>query len=93
MFTGRRVFHVPDLSDRWVLFQFLNHSYTYLLITGGTMFLKTILSCVTVGITIIGLLMYFDSQDATVFTIGIISYFLIALSSSIKCKCLNSLRS
>jgi len=57
------------------------------------MFLKTILSCVTVGITIIGLLMYFDSQDATVFTIGIISYFLIALSSGIKCKCLNSLRS
>lgn len=57
------------------------------------MFLKTILSCLAVAITIIGLLMYFDSQDATVFTIGIISYFLIALSSSIKCKYLNSLRS
>ncbi len=93
MFTGRCVFHVPGLRGRWVLFQFLNHSYTYLSITGGAMFLKTILSCVAVGITIIGLLIYFDSQDATVFTIGIISYFLIALSSSIKCKCLNSLRS
>ena len=57
------------------------------------MFLKTILSCLAVGITIIGLLMFFHSQDATVFTIGIISYFLMALSSSIKCKCLNSLRS
>ena len=56
------------------------------------MFAKTILSCLAVAITIIGL-MYFDSQDATLFTIGIISYFLIALSSSIKYKCWNSLRS
>lgn len=93
MFTGCRVFHISDLREHLALFQFLNHSYTYLSITGGAMFLKTILSCLAVAITIIGLLMYFDSQDATVFTIGIISYFLIALSSSIKCKCLNSLRS
>ena len=54
------------------------------------MFAKTVLSCLTVAVTIIGLLMYFDTQDATVFTIGIISYFFIALSSSIKCKCWNS---
>ncbi len=57
------------------------------------MFLKTILSCLAVGITIIGLLMFFDSQDATVFTVGIISYFLIVLSSNIKCKCWNSVGS
>ena len=57
------------------------------------MFAKTILSCLAVAITIIGLLKYFDSQDATLFTIGIISYFLIALSSSIKCKCWNSVGS
>jgi hypothetical protein len=57
------------------------------------MFLKTILSCLAVGITIIGLLIFFDSQDATVFTVGIISYLLIALSSSIKCKCWNSVGS
>lgn len=57
------------------------------------MFAKTILSCLAVVITIIGLLMYFGSQDATVFTIGIISYFLIALSSNMKCKCWNSLKS
>lgn len=55
------------------------------------MFAKTILSCIAVAITIIGLLLYFDSQNLTIFTIGIISYFLIALSSSIKCKCWNSL--
>jgi len=54
------------------------------------MFAKTVLSCLAVTVTIIGLLMYFDTQDATVFTIGIISYFFIALSSSIKCKCWNS---
>ena len=54
------------------------------------MFAKTVLSCLTVAVTIIGLLVYFDTQDATVFTIGIISYFFIALSSSIKCKCWNS---
>jgi hypothetical protein len=54
------------------------------------MFAKTVLSCLAVAVTIIGLLVYFDTQDATVFTIGIISYFFIALSSSIKCKCWNS---
>jgi hypothetical protein len=54
------------------------------------MFAKTVLSCLAVAVTIIGLLMYFDTQDATVFTIGIISYFFIALSSSIKCKCWKS---
>jgi hypothetical protein len=54
------------------------------------MFAKTVLSCLAVAATIIGLLMYFDTQDATVFTIGIISYFFIALSSSIKCKRWNS---
>jgi hypothetical protein len=54
------------------------------------MFAKTVLSCLAVAVTIIGLLMYFDAQDATVFTIGIISYFFIALSRSIKCKCWNS---
>jgi len=54
------------------------------------MFAKTVLSCLAVAVTIIGLLMYFDTQDATVFTIGIISYFFIALSSSIKCKFWNS---
>jgi hypothetical protein len=54
------------------------------------MFAKTVLSCLAVAVTIIGLLMYFDTQDATVFTIGIISYFFIALSSSIKCECWNS---
>ena len=54
------------------------------------MFAKTVLSCLAVAVTIIGLLKYFDTQDATVFTIGIISYFFIALSSSIKCKCWNS---
>ena len=42
------------------------------------MFAKTVLSCLVVAVTIIGLLMYFDAQDATVFTIGIISYFFIA---------------
>lgn len=54
------------------------------------MFAKTVLSCLAVAVTIIGLLVYFDTQDTTVFTIGIISYFFIALSSSIKCKCWNS---
>ena len=54
------------------------------------MFAKTVLSCLAVAVTIIGLLMYFDTQDAAVFTIGIISYFFIALSSSIKWKCWNS---
>jgi hypothetical protein len=54
------------------------------------MFAKTVLSCLAVAATIIGLLMYFDTQNATVFTIGIISYFFIALSSSIKCKRWNS---
>lgn len=57
------------------------------------MFLKTVLSCLSVGITIVGLLMFFHTQNATVFTIGIISYLLIALSSSMKCKCWNSVRS
>ena len=56
------------------------------------MFAKTVLSCIAVAITIIGLLMYFDSQDAAIFVIGIITYLLIALSSSIKCKCWNSVQ-
>lgn len=54
------------------------------------MFAKTVLSCIAVVITIVGLLMYFDSQDPTIFIIGIVSYLLIALSTSIRCKCWNS---
>ncbi len=57
---------------------------------GGFMFAKTVLSCIAVVITIVGLLMYFDSQDPTIFIIGIVSYLLIALSTSIRCKCWNS---
>lgn len=54
------------------------------------MFAKTVLSCLALAVTIIGLLMYFDSQEATVFVIGVLSYCCIAFSSSIKCKCWNS---
>jgi hypothetical protein len=49
------------------------------------MFAKTILSVLSLGVTIIGLLLFFSTGEYYVFIIGFAAYFLLSISSSF-CK-------
>ena len=49
------------------------------------MFAKTILSVLAVGVVVIGLLQFFNGGEYLVFVIGMVLYFLVAISDSI-CK-------
>jgi len=54
------------------------------------MFAKTVLSVLAVGVTIVGLLMAFNSQGYFVFIFGMAMYFLIAISGDVCNKLFNS---
>jgi hypothetical protein len=49
------------------------------------MFAKTILSILALGITIVGLLQFFNSGEYFTFVLGMALYFLLTISGSI-CK-------
>jgi hypothetical protein len=46
------------------------------------MFAKTILSVLSLGITIVGLVLFFNTGEYYIFIIGIACYFLAAVSNS-----------
>ncbi len=46
------------------------------------MFAKTILSVLSLGITIVGLLYFFNTDEYFIFVIGIALYFLVSISDS-----------
>ena len=52
------------------------------------MFAKTIITVLALGITIVGLLYFFNTGEYFVFAIGFALYFLAAISGSI-CKRMN----
>jgi len=52
---------------------------------GINMFAKTILSVLALGVTIVGLLYFFNTGEYFIFVIGLALYFLAAISVSI-CK-------
>jgi hypothetical protein len=47
------------------------------------MIAKTVLSVLAVGVTIVGLLMAFNSQGYLVFIIGFVAYFILSVSGNI----------
>jgi hypothetical protein len=47
------------------------------------MFTKTILSVLALGITIVGLLIFFNTGEYLTFAIGLVLYFLAAVSNSV----------
>jgi hypothetical protein len=46
------------------------------------MFAKTMLSVLSLGMTIVGLLLFFNTGEYFIFVIGIALYFLVAISNS-----------
>ncbi len=52
------------------------------------MFAKTILTVLALGITIVGLLLFFNTGDYLTFAIGLALYFTLSVSSSF-CKKMN----
>jgi hypothetical protein len=52
------------------------------------MFAKTILTVLALGITIVGLLLFFNTGDYLTFAIGLVLYFTLSVSSSF-CKKMN----
>lgn len=54
------------------------------------MFARTLLSVLAVGVTIVGLLMIFNSQGYFVFIFGMVMYFLLSISGGVGSKFFNS---
>jgi hypothetical protein len=52
------------------------------------MFAKTILSILSLGLTVVGLLYFFNTGEYFIFALGMAVYFLVAISGSI-CKRMN----
>ncbi len=52
------------------------------------MFAKTILSVLSLGLIVVGLLYFFNTGEYFIFAIGMAAYFLVTISGSI-CKRMN----